>query len=61
MKTEIKIPIDPETKRAAESVFKELGLTPSQAITLFFEEVRHLRTLPPQIPHRPEDIPVKPR
>ncbi len=61
METEIKTPIDPETKRAAESVFRGLGLTPSQAITLFFEEVRRLGTLPPQIPHRPEDIPVKPR
>ena len=31
--------IDPELKRDAEEVFKELGLTATQAITLFYKQV----------------------
>ena len=38
--------IDPELKRDAEEVFKELGLTATQAITLFYKQVELRRGLP---------------
>jgi DNA-damage-inducible protein J len=38
--------IDPELKRDAEEVFKELGLTATQAITLFYKQVELERGLP---------------
>jgi len=38
--------IDPELKREAERVFKELGLTATQAITLFYKQVELERGLP---------------
>ncbi len=38
--------IDPELKRGAEEVFETLGLTASQAITLFYRQVELERGLP---------------
>jgi DNA-damage-inducible protein J len=38
--------IDPELKHDAENVFKELGLTATQAITLFYKQVELERGLP---------------
>jgi len=38
--------IDPDLKHNAEQVFKELGLTASQAITLFYRQVDLQRGLP---------------
>ena len=38
--------IDPEVKHRAEAVFKELGLTATQAITLFYKQVELERGLP---------------
>ncbi|HET6566541.1 MAG TPA: type II toxin-antitoxin system RelB/DinJ family antitoxin [Rhodothermales bacterium] len=38
--------IDPATKRHAERIFKKLGLTASQAITLFYKQVELQRGLP---------------
>lgn len=38
--------IDPEIKHGAEAVFKELGLTATQAITLFYKQVELERGLP---------------
>ena len=38
--------INPEIKRNAERVFKELGLTATQAITLFYKQVELERGLP---------------
>jgi len=38
--------IDPELKRDAEDVFKKLGLTATQAITLFYKQVELERGLP---------------
>ena len=38
--------IDPELKHAVEEVFKELGLTATQAITLFYKQVELERGLP---------------
>ena len=38
--------IDPDLKHNAEQVFKDLGLTVSQAITLFYRQVDLQRGLP---------------
>ncbi len=38
--------IDPDTKRAAEAVFRDLGLSASQAITLFYRQVQLRHGLP---------------
>lgn len=38
--------IDPKLKRSAEEVFKELGLTATQAITLFYKQVELEHGLP---------------
>ena len=38
--------ISPELKHNAERVFKELGLTATQAITLFYKQVELERGLP---------------
>ena len=38
--------IDPELKQQAEQVFHELGLTTTQAITLFYKQVELQRGLP---------------
>jgi DNA-damage-inducible protein J len=38
--------IDPELKRQAEQVFQELGLTTTQAITLFYKQVELQHGLP---------------
>ncbi len=38
--------ISPDLKRSAEQVFKELGLTTTQAITLFYKQVELERGLP---------------
>ena len=42
----ISVRIDPELKHSAEEVFKELGLTATQAITLFYEQVELERGFP---------------
>lgn len=38
--------IDPELKHSAERIFKELGLTTTQAITLFYKQVELQSGLP---------------
>jgi DNA-damage-inducible protein J len=38
--------IDPELKHGAEAVFRDLGLTATQAITLFYRQVQLERGLP---------------
>lgn len=38
--------IDPQLKHNAEEIFKELGLTATQAITLFYKQVELERGLP---------------
>ncbi len=38
--------IDPNLKHGAEEVFRELGLTATQAITLFYKQVELERGLP---------------
>lgn len=42
----ISVRIDPDIKEKAESIFQELGLTASQAITLFYKQVELRRGLP---------------
>ena len=38
--------IKPELKEEAEAILKELGLNASQAITLFYQQIRLTRGLP---------------
>ncbi len=46
-KTEqVNIRIEPEVKIAAEAVFKKLGLTPSQAIKMFYRQAALQQGLP---------------
>ncbi len=40
------IRLDPALKHETEEVLHELGLTPSQAITLFFKQIGYQRGLP---------------
>ena len=42
----ISVRIDPDLKRNAEQIFKGLGLTASQAITLFYNQVNLQHGLP---------------
>jgi DNA-damage-inducible protein J len=44
--TTISARIDPDVKKRAEKVFRELGLTSSQAITLFYKQVELQQGLP---------------
>ena len=44
--TTISARIDPNIKKQAEQVFRELGLTSSQAITLFYTQVELQQGLP---------------
>lgn len=50
--------IDRETKHGAEAVFKELGLTATQAITLFYKQVELERGLPFMV-RVPNDVTVE--
>ena len=46
-KTEmIRARMEPELKRGAEAIFKVLGLSPTEAITLFYKQVTLRRGLP---------------
>ena len=50
--------IDPELKHRAEEVFEELGLTATQAITLFYKQVELERGLPFAV-RVPNDVTVE--
>ncbi len=50
--------IEPELKQCAEEVFRELGLTASQAITLFYKQVELGRGLPFAV-RVPNDVSVE--
>ncbi|HHB90879.1 MAG TPA: type II toxin-antitoxin system RelB/DinJ family antitoxin [Anaerolineae bacterium] len=38
--------VDPELKKEAEEIFSQIGLTTSQAITLYLRQVVHRRAIP---------------
>ncbi len=53
--------IEPELKQEAEAILRELGLTPTEAITLFYKQVALRRGLPfsvsyPEITIRPQAV-----
>jgi DNA-damage-inducible protein J len=50
--------IDPKLKHGAEEVFKELGLSATQAITLFYKQVELERGLPFAV-RVPNDVTVR--
>ena len=50
--------IDPELKQNADEVFRELGLTATQAITLFYKQVELERGLPFAV-RVPNDVSVE--
>ncbi len=43
---EVRARIDPATKTAAEGVFAELGISPSEAVRLFYRQVELHRGFP---------------
>jgi DNA-damage-inducible protein J len=49
--------LDPMLKKQTEQVLSEMGLTPSQAITLFYYQVKNQRALPFEIrlPKQPNE------
>jgi DNA-damage-inducible protein J len=47
--------MDPELKNGAEAVFRELGLTATQAITLFYRQVELEQGLPFAV-REPNDV-----
>ncbi len=42
----VTVKIEPELKREAEEVFQKFGLTPVEAIKLFYRAVKREKTLP---------------
>ena len=42
----IQVQVDPELKREAEAILATIGLTPADAITLLYEQIRQDRRLP---------------
>lgn len=49
--------LDPVLKKQTEKVLSEMGLTPSQAITLFYYQVKHQKALPFEVklPQEPNE------
>ena len=43
---QIQVRIDPATKEAAESVFAKLGLKPSEAVRMFYHQVKLNQGIP---------------
>ena len=42
----IRVHVDPELKREAESIFSGLGLSPGEAINMFYDQVFRFRGMP---------------
>ena len=42
----VSVNVDPDIKRRAEEVFEQLGITASEAVSLFYEQVLLHRALP---------------
>ena len=54
----IRARVDPALKDEAEHIFAALGLTATQAITLFYQQVRWVRGLPFEV-RVPNDVTLK--
>lgn len=54
----IRARIEPELKIDAEYILQELGLTPTEAVTLFYRQIKMTRSLPFPI-KLPNDVTVK--
>lgn len=52
---ELALPINGELKEKAFSIIKECGLTPSQVIEFFFQEIVALKTIPMVIKRTEEE------
>lgn len=46
MSTTISLHVDPDVQRSAERIFKRLGLTASEAVSLFYRHVQLQHRLP---------------
>ena len=57
--TTYQIRIDEEEKKATFAVFAELGITPAQAVKMFFAQVRTTHSIPFLIEHRPNAETIK--
>jgi DNA-damage-inducible protein J len=53
------IQIDPQLKMNAEMVFKQLGLSASQAINLFYQQVQLRQSLPFESEEMPNETTIK--
>jgi len=51
--------IDPILKQEAETIFKKFGLSPTQAITLFYQQVQLHQCLPFEREKIPNDITIE--
>ena len=47
------IRIDAQEKKETFAVFNDLGITPAQAVKMFFAQVRTTRSIPFSIEHKP--------
>lgn len=47
MTNQINIRIDPVLKKEVHAIFKELGIEPSTAISMFYSYVKHNKKMPP--------------
>ena len=54
----IRARVDPSLKEEAENVFKALGLSATQAITLFYQQVKWYRGLPFEV-RVPNEVTLK--
>lgn len=42
----VRVHVDPELKKEAESIFSGLGLSPGEAINMFYDQVSRFRGMP---------------
>lgn len=55
----IRARVDPALKQEAEDIFEALGLSATQAITLFYQQVKWARGLPFEV-RVPNDVTLRP-
>lgn len=53
------IRIDEKEKKETFAIFNDLGITPAQAIKMFFAQVRATRSIPFPIEHKPNAETIK--